>query len=256
LTGLDFGIPERGSEAMVSRSSPSYAVFMLVASVLSLVSLAFANSGRIDPESVVVLQVADFAVCLLFFADFLYSMATAKSRWRYFFTWGWLDLLSSIPMVDSFRLGRFARIFRVIRLIRGIRASKILVEFILKRRAESAFLAVSLISVLLIVTSAIAILQFETLPESNIKDASDALWWAITTITTVGYGDKFPLTPEGRLIASALMLCGVGLFGTLSGFVASAFLKPAEKGQSADLDTLLAEVRELKAAIAAQGIAR
>jgi voltage-gated potassium channel len=68
------------------------------------------------------------------------------------------------------------------------------------------------------------ILLVETSPDSNIRTAEDALWWAMTTITTVGYGDRFPVTNAGRIIASAMMLCGIGLFGSLSGVAASFFI--------------------------------
>jgi voltage-gated potassium channel len=80
---------------------------------------------------------------------------------------------------------------------------------------------------LLVIFSALAILQVETDPNSNIKTAEDAIWWSYVTVTTVGYGDKFPVTTEGRIIASVLMTAGVGLFGTFTAFVSSWFL--AEK---------------------------
>ena len=69
-------------------------------------------------------------------------------------------------------------------------------------------------------------MSFEDVPEANIKGVEDAIWWAFVTITTVGYGDRFPVTSEGRLIGALLMTAGVGLFGTFSGFVASWFLAP------------------------------
>jgi voltage-gated potassium channel len=80
------------------------------------------------------------------------------------------------------------------------------------------------IAILMIIFSSIAILQVETDPNSNIKNAEDAIWWSFVTITTVGYGDKFPVTTEGRIIAAFLMTVGVGLFGTFTGFVASWFM--------------------------------
>ena len=73
-------------------------------------------------------------------------------------------------------------------------------------------------------TPAIGILQVEKDPNSNIKTAEDALWWAYVTITTVGYGDKYPVTTEGRLIAVVLMTGGVGLFGTFTAYIASWFV--------------------------------
>jgi voltage-gated potassium channel len=222
-------------------------LFMLVLSILSLVGLAVSTVGHLDQGQKEILEIADLVVCGLFFIDFLVSLHRAPNRLKYFLRWGWLDLLSSIPMISTLRLTRAARIFRILRLIRGIKATKILAQFILNRRAESAFLAVSLVSLLLIVVASIAILQFEGQPDSNIKNAEDAVWWAISTITTVGYGDRYPVTYEGRVVASILMICGVGLFGTLSGFVASWFLKPAEDARESEMAKVLLEIRELKA---------
>jgi voltage-gated potassium channel len=109
---------------------------------------------------------------------------------------------------------------------------------------------VSLVALLLIVFCSIAVLHFETDPESNIKTAEDALWWAFATITTVGYGDCYPVTWEGRLIAAILMCAGVGLFGTFSGFLAAWFIdsEPAKATPqvSADLRELREEVAALR----------
>lgn len=90
----------------------------------------------------------------------------------------------------------------------------------------------------MVIFSAIAILQVEDDPNSNIKTAEDAIWWAYVTITTVGYGDKYPVTTEGRIIAAFLMTTGVGLFGTFTGFLASWFVaekKQEEKNNSENL---------------------
>jgi len=76
----------------------------------------------------------------------------------------------------------------------------------------------------MLIFSSISILQVETVPESNIKTAGDAIWWSFVTITTVGYGDKFPVTGEGRVIAAFLMVTGVTLFGTFTGFIAAWFM--------------------------------
>jgi voltage-gated potassium channel len=100
---------------------------------------------------------------------------------------------------------------------------------------------------LLVVVSSIAILQFEALPNANIKTAEDALWWAISTLTAGGSADRFPITSAGRIVATLLMIAGVALLGVLSGFVASWFLKPAEAARESDLAELAAEVRALRA---------
>lgn len=226
-----------------------YLLFMIALSAYALFALAIVTLVPLSPEVREVLHYFDVAVCVLFFADFLISLARAEQRARYFFRWGWLDLLSSVPMIDSLRWARTARILRIIRVLRGFRATRILTGALLRRRAEAAFLAAFLITLLVVITASIAVLQFETSPEANIQTAEDALWWAVVTITTVGYGDRYPISSEGRLMACLLMAAGVGLFGTLSGFVASWFLQPGEARRESEIERLARELQELKRSI-------
>jgi voltage-gated potassium channel len=214
-----------------------YLVFMLVLSLYAVLALAASTFLKLPSDTRAVLGYADTAVCALFFLDFVVTFARSSNRTHYLRTWGWLDLVSSIPAVDALRWGRAARVLRIIRVLRGIKATKVLSEFILYRRAQSAFFAALLVSILLIVFSASAVLQFETSPDANIKTPEDAVWWAMVTITTVGYGDRFPLSTEGRLIAVLLMTAGVGLFGTFSGFVAAWFLESPGR-HSAELEAI------------------
>ena len=126
-------------------------------------------------------------------------------------TWGWLDLLSSIPMLEVARLGRAAQALRIIRVLRGIRATRVLSQLILQRRSESTMLAATLAALLLIVVSSIAILNVENEPGSDNRtagDAGDAESWGSTTIISSGCGDKCHLTSEGRAIAVVLMVVG------------------------------------------------
>src|SRR5204862_7045807 len=88
-------------------------------------------------------------------------------------------------------------------------------------RVQGAFTSVSIIAVLLVIFSSIAILQVEYGPNSNIKTAGDALWWSYVTITTGGYGDKYPVTFEGRIIAAHLMTAREGLYCRCTGCVVS-----------------------------------
>ena len=144
--------------------------------------------------------------------------------------------------MDVLRWGRLARIARIFRVLRGFRSARVLAIFILKRRAQSVFLAVTLLSIMLVTVSAISVLHLEAGTESKIKTPEDAAWWAVTTITTVGYGDMVPVTTEGRVVAAILMAAGVGLFGTFSGFIASWFLAPAENKRENELAAIRREV--------------
>jgi voltage-gated potassium channel len=193
----------------------------------------------LPPETSVLLNRIDNIVCIVFIFDFILNIITAKSKLGYL-KWGWIDLVSSIPNIEILRWGRFARVIRTLRILRGIRSIKLIIKFLFVNRAKGTFASVSMISFVIIVFSSIAILNCETLPDSNIKTASDALWWSFVTITTVGYGDFYPTTSVGRIIASALIMAGVGLFGTFTAYVASFFIQ-YEDGQEVEM------VEELKA---------
>ena len=230
--------------------SHAYQLFMLALCLYALGVLAAHSLLQLSEATVEILDYADVGISVLFLADFVHSLVKAPGRWRYLYTWGWLDLASSIPMLPTLRLARAARVVRVFRVLRGVRATKLIASFVTERRAEGAFLAASLVSLLLVIFSSISILQFETTSDANIRTAADALWWAISTITTVGYGDRFPVTSEGRLIGGVLMLMGVGLFGTVSGFIASWFLSPKRAAEEAGVVDLTQQIRELKEMVA------
>ena len=223
-----------------------YLVFMLTLSLFALAALAGDAIIALDESARLLLEHVDTAICVLFFLDFLVTLWRSENKARYLVTWGWLDLASSIPMLDILRWGRAARVVRIFRVLRAVRAARILTSFILERRAQSGFFAVALVSIVLVVFASLAILHFERVDNANIQGPDDALWWAVVTITTVGYGDKYPVSPEGRAVAVLLMIAGVGLFGTFSGFVAAWFLGPGEKKHENDLEALRVEIRALR----------
>lgn len=236
---------------MASRhtDSASYQLVMLVLCAYTLVALGAEAIFKPAGETRQLLVYADTAVCLVFLVDFFVSVYRAEHRWRYLYTWGWLDLLSSIPTLDAVRWGRAARIARIFRMMRGVRATKILTSLVIEKRAQSSFLAAALLGLLLLTAGSVSILQVETEPSSNIKTADDAIWWALTTITTVGYGDRYPVTPEGRFVAGVLMCAGVGLFGMFSGFLAAWFVAPEARQDREELEGLKQEMRALRAAL-------
>jgi voltage-gated potassium channel len=108
---------------------------------------------------------------------------------------------------------------RILRVLRGVKSARAIAHFAVGRRAESAFLASLLLSLLLVVCCSIAVLEFEVPAWGNIASLEDAMWWAVSTMTTVGYGGRYPVTSERRVVAAFLMAAGVGLFGTMSGLV-------------------------------------
>lgn len=199
----------------------------LVLSFYVLIVLLIDTLLKLPSEISKILLYVDNVICLIFFIDFCYRFYNAKNKLA-FLRWGWIDLISCIPTVECLRAGRAVRLIRLIRILRAFRSTKNIVAHVFKNRAKGALASVFIIAILLIVFSSIAILQVENAPNSNIKTAEDAIWWAYVTITTVGYGDKYPVTTEGRIIAAFLMTAGVGLFGTFTAYVASWFVQPKE----------------------------
>lgn len=145
-----------------------------------------------------------------------------------------------------FRVGRVIRIIRILRILRAFRSTKNLLHYLLRDRKTTSLAAIASITFMLLVFSSVAMLQFETSPDANIKEPADAFWWAYTTITTVGYGDKYPVSPEGRILACILMTAGVGIFATFAGFVASLLVEPELKQEESDIQKLTREIQALR----------
>lgn len=228
-------------------------ILMLGLSVYVLAALAAEAALPLSPATKVVLQYADTGICAIFLADFFTRLAQAQDR-KAFLKWGWIDLLSSIPTLDAARAGRAVRVVRILRVLRGAHSVKRLGTFLLRRRAEAALTTAALVTILMIVFASIAILEFEAAVQgANIRTPADALWWAASTVTTVGYGDRYPVTAEGRVVAAFLMTAGIACFGTFTGFVASWLLAPATEkadelaGIRDQLDTVLRALDALRA---------
>ncbi len=237
---------ERGASTGVAKASV-YELFMLGLCTYVLLALATVTFFRLGDDIVAILEYVDTAVCLIFLLDFFGKLFAARNKLEYL-KWGWVDFLSSIPAVGPLRWGRLARVVRILRLLRGVRSSKAIVAYVLRRRAESAFTAAALTALLVIVFSSIAVLHFEREAGdgANIQGPDDALWWAFVTVTTVGYGDKYPVTAGGRIVAALTMTAGVGLFGTFTGFVAAWFLAPGEEEQEDELESIRQQLTSIE----------
>lgn len=223
-----------------------YQLFMLALCVLALATIVVQHAFRLDPQIQIVLDYADFLICIGFAIDFLVSLWQAPNRWKYLITWGWLDLLSAIPTLDIARWGRLGRIARV---MRGIRATRLLTTTMRQQRSQSTFAIAALLALILVITSSTLILHFETLPNSNIHTAEEAMWWAFSTMTTVGYGDYYPVSTGGRVVAILLMIAGVGLFGAFSAALAAWFLIPEGKATEHEIALLREDIAALRRAL-------
>ena len=199
-------------------------ILVLILSVYVLAALLVDTFFKLPVQVSRLLLLLDDSICIFFLVEFFIRFFQSDNKLK-FMRWGWIDIVSSIPAFPFLRMGRMFRLVRLFRILRAFRSTRHLVTHLFRNKAHGAFTTVSAVAVIMVLFSSIAILQVEQDPKSNIKTAEDAIWWAWATITTVGYGDRYPVTTAGRIIASCLMVVGVGFVGTFTGFVAAWFLQ-------------------------------
>jgi voltage-gated potassium channel len=197
---------------------------VLVASLGTVIAFGLSMSVRIPKDIEVILLWADNAICLVFLIDFFLMLHWANNKWRYFFTWGWIDLLSSIPL-PPLQFARLARIVRILRLSRSVKSSTALIQEMGRNRRLAATFTILLLTVATLTFSSIGILIAEK-DQGQINTAGKALWWCITTMTTVGYGDIYPKTGLGRVVAGITMVMGITIFGALTALITSLLIQP------------------------------
>ena len=214
-----------------------YELFIGALSALSILNLILLLVLRDDQALSYVVGVINLVVFPIFLFDFCYRFFTTDSKSTYFFRgFGWADLLSSLPF-PNLKILRLFRLWRVARLFIRVGAKNLLHDFI-DNRAANALYTVFFLVLCVLEFGSLAVLSAEHgSPDANIVNASDAIWWAYVTITTVGYGDQYPVTNMGRIVGIFVMTAGVGLFGTLSGFLANLFLAPAKPKEKEAAET-------------------
>jgi voltage-gated potassium channel len=222
-----------------------YQFVVVVFSLALLAMLAIDQFLPVPTEIRRLIRWIDTGVCILFLGDFIVQLRHAPSKWR-FLRWGWIDLLASVPQVDALRWGRAIRVVRIFRLLRGVHSFRGLLSLLLASKARAGIASIFTLGFILVSFSSVGILFAETDAGSNIKTAEQALWWSMVTVTTVGYGDLFPVTVPGRLVAAFTMIAGVGMFGAMSGVVASLLLGAPKHSE----DDVLAELRAVRADVA------
>jgi voltage-gated potassium channel len=232
-----------------------YEIFVGILSILSIVNIVLLYAFE-DPSVDDVLYAMNALLSVIFLADFTYRLFTAESKSRYFFRqFGWADLLASLP-VKQLKILRVFRLVRVFRLLRAYGVKNI-ARSLVKDRAGSALLSLLLMGVLVLEFGSLEILNIEQYaPGANITSGSDAIWYVIVTVSTVGYGDQYPVTNGGRLFGSLIIIIGVGIFGTFTGYLANLFLAPSKKPTATEArsaaDDVRSKVSQLKELMADQ----
>lgn len=225
--------------------------FLSVISV-SLVAARWLGHGDLSPQTLQLFYDVDSLICYFFLAHFAYGWVRAADKMA-FLKANWFYLPGSLPMVEQLRWARLIQLWRVYQLLRD---RPDLLGMFRRERSETTLSGILFLFFLLLGAGSGIMYWLETdQPGSLIQTPYDAFWWTLVTLSTVGYGDLVPKTEEGRFVASLLILFGVGLFGALSGFMASLFVHPGRnedddaqwrRRQSEQHALMLRELRALR----------
>ena len=234
--------------------NPGYEIFIGALSILSILNLVLMYAFT-DQALDYVLMIMNVPLTIIFFLDFLYRFRTAPDRSFYFWrNWGWADLLASLPFQQT-KILRLFRLIKVYRLLKEYGARNVL-RSVIRDRAGSALLMLLLIGILMLEFGSLEMLRLEAdAPGANITTASDSIWYSIVTMSTVGYGDQYPVTNPGRVLGVVIIVVGVGIFGTLTGYLANLFLSPGkakEESDDAEPATVRQQLDALKELVARQ----
>lgn len=219
------------------RASAAYDVFMMVMIVVSLVPLAFKE----EPLFFTVLDkvctgifIVDYLLRLLT-ADYKFGKKSALSFIRYPFSFmAIIDLLSVLPSLSllnsGFKILRVMRMFRALRVMRVFKAARYSrsIQIIIKvfQRSREPLAAVGTLAVVYVLVSALVILSVE--PDS-FNNFFDAVYWATVSLTTMGYGDIYPVTTLGRIVTMLSSVFGIAIVALPSGIITAGYLAEIEK---------------------------
>ena len=197
---------------------------IILLAMISVGLLVFELSADLLAEQVALIRALDLLISFIFLADFAAGLWLAEDRWRHFRR-NWPDLLASIPISEglfrSLRMLRLIRLVRVVRVIARIRRIGAVADSTVDR--SSTYIYTATITGVVILSGAVAFFSMELETNPDVNNFYDAVWWSVVTSTTVGYGDIYPVTWEGRLVGMLLMLFGIGLVGTVAGLVSGYF---------------------------------
>lgn len=205
---------------------------IIVFTVLAIGLLLALEVGELSERNAARLEAVDVALCGLFLGDFLIRLRKARGHRARFLRRNWFDLLGAIPLVGPLRTARLMRLVRILRFARlAVLGRRLMRHYDLPVAPTQTFVNLVLVTTAVWVLAAWSFFSFEDGTNESITGFGDALWWSMTTLSTVGYGDLYPVTDGGRVVAVGTMIFGVGVLGILAGTIATAFVELRERGR-------------------------
>lgn len=207
-------------------------IFIQILIILSLVSFSVETIPNIDSSIIYLLEIFELITVSIFTIEYLLRVFLTKNPFAYILSfYGIIDLLAILPFfilsgidLRAIRIFRLFRLFRIFKLFKYNNAMYRLINAFNSIKKELTIFAIATLFLLYI--SAVGIYYFENPAQpEQFKSVFHSLWWAVTTLTTVGYGDMYPITIGGKLFTTLVVFIGIGMVAIPTGLLASVFSK-------------------------------
>lgn len=219
-----------------NKRSKYFGLFIQFLIILSVITFSLETLPNLSPENRRLLSVIEVFCVVVFTVEYLLRIYVADHKFKFIFSFfGLIDLFAILPFYLSFgvdlRSLRLLRLLRLFRLLKLVRYNRAMLQFtkamLLAREQIILFMGVTLI---LIYFSAVGIYYFENEAQpEHFTSIFDSLWWSIITLTTVGYGDVYPITVGGRMFTFLILLIGLGIVAIPTGIISSSLTKVVDE---------------------------
>ena len=218
-----------------NRISKSFAYFIQFLIILSVITFSIETLPDLKPQTRVVLNAIEAFCVAVFTFEYLARIYVADSKPKFIFSFfGLVDFLAILPFYLSFGIDlrslRLLRMFRLFRLFKLVRYNKAMRHFAnAMKMAKEQIILFMIITIMLIYFTAVGIYYFENEAQpEHFSSIFSSLWWSIVTLTTVGYGDVYPITVGGRVFTFFMLLIGLGVVAIPTGIISSSLTKAVE----------------------------
>lgn len=219
-----------------NKLSKWFAFFIQILILLSLITFSVETLPNLEPSTRVALRAIEVFCVIVFTVEYILRIYVADSKPKFIFSFfGIIDFVAVLPFYLSFgvdlrslRALRFLRLFRILKLVRYNKAMNHFARAI--KTAKEEILLFIVITLMLIYFSAVGIYYFENEAQpEHFTSIFDSLWWAIITLTTVGYGDVYPITVGGKVFTFMILMIGLGIVAIPTGIISSALTRSVDK---------------------------
>lgn len=218
-----------------TKRSRLFAFFIQFLIILSVITFSIETLPNLKPQTIDVLNSIEAFCVIIFTFEYLARIYVADNKPKFIFSFfGIIDLLAILPFYLSFGIDlrslRLLRMFRLFRLFKMMRYNKAIKHFAQAMvTAKEQIILFMIITLMLIYFAAVGIYYFENEAQpEHFTSIFDSLWWSIVTLTTVGYGDVYPITVGGRIFTFFILMIGLGIVAIPTGIISSSLTKAVE----------------------------